>query len=395
MGDKDSITSLVPSQTGDSANPRSLAALDASKLNVTLAKTLKPLQPIETLRFGQTFSDHMIVATYDPEIGWSAPEVKPHGPITLDPACSCFHYGGNVFEGMKAYLGPDGKARLFRPDMNMRRLERSCARLALPPIDGDVVLELVKCLVNIDRRWIPKESGYSLYLRPTVISTRPDLGVRASDYAMLYILASPSGPYFEVLRPIPLLAVSKNVRAWPGGTGGHKVAGNYSPGFLPQRTAAEKGYEQILWLFGDERRVTEAGAMNFFVVVKRDDGDGVDLITAPLDGTILPGVTRASCLALASDTEFYKESSMRLHPQEMVYTMSDLEKWSSEGKLLEALAIGTAVIVGPCNRIGYEDKDIVIPTGAGMGPVGTVLRKKILDIQEGRTEWKGWGVVCS
>jgi branched-chain amino acid aminotransferase len=336
----------------------------------------------------------MIVATYDPEIGWSAPEVKPHGPITLDPACSCFQYGGNVFEGMKAYLGPDGKARLFRPDMNMRRLERSCARLALPPIDGDVVLELVKHLVNLERRWIPKESGYSLYLRPTVIATRPGLGVIASDHAMLYILASPTGPYYEVLRPVSLLAVSENVRAWPGGTGGHKVAGNYSPGFLPQRSAAEKGYEQILWLFGDDRRITEAGAMNFFVVVKRDDGDGVDLITAPLDGTILPGVTRASCLALASDPEFQKESSLCLHPKEVVYTMNDLAKWSSEGKLLEALVIGTAVIVGPCNRIGYDGKDIIIP-GAGMGPVGAALRKKILDIQEGRTEWKGWGVVCT
>jgi branched-chain amino acid aminotransferase len=121
--------------------------------------------------------------------------------------------------------------------------------------------------------------------------------------------------------------------------------------------------------------------------------EGVDLITAPLDGTILPGVTRASCLALASDPEFHKECSVRLHPQEKVYTMSDIVKWSSEGKLLEALLIGTAVIVGPCNKIGYEGQDIVIP-GVGMGPVGTAFRKKILDIQEGRTEWKGWGVIC-
>ncbi|KAG2065967.1 branched-chain amino acid aminotransferase II [Suillus decipiens] len=396
MGDKDSIiASTTPGQTGDSTNSRSLATLDVSKLNITLAKTLKPLQPVETLRFGQTFSDHMIVATHDPEIGWSIPEIKPYGPIALDPACSCFQYSGNVFEGMKAYLGPDGNARLFRPDMNMRRLERSCARLALPPIDGNVVLELIKHLVNLEKRWIPKESGYSLYLRPTVIGTRPDLAVTASDHAMLYIITSPTGPYFNAIKPISLLAVSGNVRAWPGGTGGHKVAGNYSPGFLPQRTAAEKGYDQLLWLFGDDRRITEAGAMNFFIVVKRDDGDGVDLITTPLDGTILPGVTRASCLSLAGDPEFHKEISVRLHPQEIVYTMSDLAKWSSEGKLLEALVVGTAVIVGSCNRIGYEGEDIVIPSGAVMGPVGTALRQKILDIQEGRTEWKGWGVVCA
>ncbi|KAJ8594395.1 branched-chain amino acid aminotransferase II [Rhizopogon salebrosus TDB-379] len=397
MGNKSSIASLSPvqqqSQVGDSAIQGSPAPLDASKLKITRSETLKPLQAIETLRFGKTFSDHMIVATYDPVKGWSAPEVKPHGPITLDPACSCFQYGGNVFEGMKAYLGPDGKARLFRPDMNMRRLERSIARLALPPIEGDVVLELIKRLVDIERRWIPKESGYSLYIRPTVIATRPELGVIASDHAMLYILASPTGPYFSQVKPVSLLAVSENVRAWPGGTGGHKVAGNYSPGFLPQQAATEQGYDQILWLFGEDRRITEAGAMNFFVVVKRDDEDGLDLITAPLDGTILPGVTRASCLALAGDPEFQKETSLRLHPQERVYTMSDLAKWSSEGKLLEALAIGTAVVVGPCNRIGYEGTDIIIPE-PGLGPVGTALRKKILDIQEGRTEWRGWGVVC-
>ncbi|KAG1741889.1 aminotransferase [Suillus paluster] len=404
------MASPASTQTCGSANPESPAPPDASKLKITHSKTPKPLQPVETLRFGQTFSDHMIVANYDPETGWSAPEIKPHGPITLDPSCSCFQYGGNVFEGMKAYLGPDGKARLFRPDLNMRRLERSCARLALPPIDGDAVLELIQRLVDLERRWIPKESGYSLYLRPTVIATKPGLGVMASDHAMLYILAMPTGPFYRVLKPVALFAVSENVRAWPGGTGGHKIAGNYSPGFLPQQTAAEKGYDHILWLFGDDRRITEAGAMNFFVVVKRDDGDGefqfdmfdmyhllsvegLDLITAPLDGTILPGVTRASCLALAGDPEFQKESSLRLHPQEMVYTMSDLEKWSSEGKFLEALALGTSVIIIPCNKIGYEGKDIVLP-GAGLGPVGTALRKKILDIQEGRTEWKGWGVVC-
>ncbi|OAX31346.1 D-aminoacid aminotransferase-like PLP-dependent enzyme, partial [Rhizopogon vinicolor AM-OR11-026] len=209
MGNQSSTVS--PPQMSDSTDPGSPALLDASKLKITRAGTLKPLQPIETLRFGQAFSDHMIVATHDPITGWSVPEVKPYGPIALDPASSCFQYGGNVFEGMKAYLGPDGKARLFRPDLNMRRLERSCARLALPPIDGDVVLELVKRLVEFERRWIPKESGYSLYMRPTVIATRPGLGVIASDHAILYILASPTGPYFpQGLEAVSLLAVSDN-----------------------------------------------------------------------------------------------------------------------------------------------------------------------------------------
>ncbi|KAF9221275.1 branched-chain amino acid aminotransferase II [Gyrodon lividus] len=343
-----------------------------------------------------TFTDHMAVATFDPSTGWSDPEIKPYAPLALDPASSCFQYCSNIFEGMKAYLGPDGKARLFRPELNMRRFERSAARLALPPIDGDGCLELIKRLVHTEKRWIPSLQGYSLYIRPTVIGTRPALGVTASDHAMLYVIASPCGPYFpQGLRPVSLLAISDKVRAWPGGTGGHKVGGNYSPGFLPQRVAAKQGYDQVLWLFGEEKRVTEAGAMNFFVVLTRDDGDGYDLITAPLDGTILPGVTRASCLALGSDPAFNEATGLNLHPTERPYTMQDLVEWSSQGKLAEALCIGTAAIVAAVNKIGYEGKDISVREyEVGLGPVGMALREKILAIQEGREEYEGWSVVC-
>jgi branched-chain amino acid aminotransferase len=387
----------TPYTTNESTAPdANLSRLDISKIHVTLTESPKALSAPETLRFGETFTDHMAIATFEPSTGWSDPEIKPYAPLTIDPASSCLQYCSSVFEGMKAYLGPDGKTRLFRPDLNMRRLERSASRLALPPFNGDDVLALIKRLVNIEKRWIPSLREYSLYIRPTIIGTKASLAATASDYATLCIITTPCGPYFPGgQRPVSLLAVSDNVRAWPGGTGGDKIGGNYSPGFLPQRGAANKGYDQVLWLFGDEKRVTEAGVMNFFIVVKRDDGDGYDLITAPLDGTILPGVTRASCLALASDPAFNKAASLNLHPVERTYTIDDLVQWSSQGKLAEALCIGTAAIVAAVNKIGYEGKDIkVLECEAGLGPVGMALREKILAIQEGRDEYNGWSVVC-
>ncbi|KAH7884084.1 aminotransferase [Phlebopus sp. FC_14] len=384
-------------KSNESAEPDGgVSQLDISKITIRLTDSPKDLAAPESLKFGTIFTDHMAITSFEPSKGWSAPEIKPYAPLSLDPASSCFQYSSNVFEGMKAYLGSDGKVRLFRPDLNVRRLERSAARLALPAFNGDAVLELIKRLVTIEKRWIPSISGHSLYIRPTIIGTQPVLRVAASDHAVLFVITSPCGPYFpQGLRPVSLLAVGENVRAWPGGTGGHKVGGNYSPGFLPQIIAGNQGYDQVLWLFGEDRRVTEAGGMNFFVIVKRDDGDGLDLITAPLDGTILPGVTRASILELAEDPDFQKEASLRLHPVERIFTMSDLAHWSSEGKLMEALCIGTAVVVAAVDKIGFEGKTIPLPAyEAGLGPVGMAMRKKILAIQEGRDEYKGWSVVC-
>ncbi|KAH0832270.1 aminotransferase [Lanmaoa asiatica] len=407
-----------------------LAGLDIAKLTISVTDTPRPLPDLKALPFGMSFSDHMAIASFHPASGWSPPEIKPYAPLTLDPASCCLHYCANVFEGMKVCLGPDGKARLFRPDMNMRRLERSAARLALPPIDGDAVLDLIKRLVQTEKRWIPTFPGYSLYLRPTIIGTRPGrssplpslrpthdvtltlpaLGTAASDHALLYILACPSGSYFQ--HPISLLAVSEVVRAWPGGTGEYKVGGNYAPGFLPQREAAAQGYDHVLWLFGKDRQVTEGGAMNIFVVLKRASGDGLDVITPPLDGTILPGVTRASCLTLASDPDFYASISISpspsssatattgttLHPAERTFTMADLECWSTDGTLFEVLCVGTAATVCAVHRIGFEGRNVHVPTypsdANGLGPVGKALKARILRVQEGREEYEGWGVVC-
>ncbi|KZP22076.1 branched-chain amino acid aminotransferase II [Athelia psychrophila] len=374
-----------------------LADLDVSKLTITLTDKPKPLTPPESLVFGKVMTDHMLVANFDPTTGWSSPEIKPYAPLTLDPTSSCFHYCPNVFEGMKAYLGSDGKPRLFRPKLNVARLATSAARVSLPPFDQDAMLKLIERLVVVDSRWIPAAPGYSMYIRPTIIGTRSSLGVAASDSAMIFIILTPSGPYFRTPEALSILATGESVRAWPGGTGGHKLGVNYSPGFLPQQIAAKQGYQQCLWLLGDT--VTEAGAMNFFVILKRDDGD-LDLVTPPLDGLILPGITRASCLALTaahSPAHPLPEVSgrTRIHAHERPFTMAEVQSWVARGQLLEAFGVGTAVLVAPVGRIGYQGRDIDLPKYPGvLGPVGSSLWKMLVDIQTGRVQWDDWSVIC-
>ncbi|KAI5120861.1 hypothetical protein M0805_008234 [Coniferiporia weirii] len=373
-----------------------IAELDPSRLTVNLTTSPKPIPDPSTLVFGQTFSDHMLVASFDPSTGWSAPVIQPYQSLQLDPASSCFQYCTNLFEGMKAYLGQDGIPRLFRPELNMKRMKSSAERVALPPFDTDALLALIKKLVAVDHRWIPALPGHSLYIRPTMIGTRASIGLAASTHAMIYIICSPTGPFFGVdSRRVSLYAVHDSIRAWPGGTGGYKLGINYAPTFEPQRRAAARGYMQVLWLFGEDHRITEAGAMNFFVVIKREDGE-LDLITPPLDGTILPGVTRASVLALvgahSAQTPLPGLSpTLRFHTQERVITMHELKELSAKGVLLEAFSVGTAAIVASVDRIGYDEGDIVLPE---QSPVADSLLDRIEAIQEGRFEWEGWSVKC-
>ncbi|KAK1231121.1 branched-chain-amino-acid transaminase bat2 [Marasmius sp. AFHP31] len=373
--------------------------IDPSKLTITTSETLKPIPPPETLTFGATKTDHMLVIAFDPENGWNAPEIKPYGPFSLDPCSSVFHYATSMFEGMKAYLGPDGEPLLFRPEMNMSRMEKSAERVALPPFNSQALLTLIKKLVVLEKRWIPTEPGYSLYLRPTMIGTRPSLGVTASDHALLYVICTPAGPFFKgPSTDLSLSAVNEHVRAWPGGHGGHKLAVNYGPGFGPLREANSQGYNQVLWLLGD--KITEAGAMNFFAVVKRDDGD-LDLITPPLDGTILPGVTRQSILDLANAHTEGKShlpdvpSTQKLYTHEQDLTMTYLRLWHDEGKLLETFCVGTAVIVGSVTRIGQDGKDLIIGSSQAGCPWTDAFRKRLTDIQLGKFKHEGWAVPCA
>jgi len=399
---------ILPIPQSPTNHSKGLADLDASRVVVTRAESLKPLPQIGDLVFGKNSTDHMMVATFHPKTGWSAPEIKPYGPLTLDPACSCFQYCTSVFEGIKAFPGPDGKVRLFRPKKNMERMTRSAARVALPAFNPDALLELIKLLVMIDSRWVPQSPGCSLYIRPTLIGTRPSLGVGPSDEAMLYVILSPTGPYFRTgSKPIRLLAVGEHVRSWPGGTAQYKLGINYPACFFPQQEAAKKGYQQVLWLLGDgdqdlkSMKVTEAGSMNFFVVVKREDGDGLDAITPPLDGTILPGVTRESCITLlrshsASSPLESLNPDVVVHVHETPLTVGDMYKWASEDRLLEAFGVGTAAVVSGVGAVGLDGHpDINIPEyDGGLGPVGRALYNRIGDIQQGKVEFGDWSYVC-
>eukprot|EP00291_Cryptomonas_curvata_P012767 CAMPEP_0172190546 /NCGR_PEP_ID=MMETSP1050-20130122/23177_1 /TAXON_ID=233186 /ORGANISM="Cryptomonas curvata, Strain CCAP979/52" /LENGTH=275 /DNA_ID=CAMNT_0012865439 /DNA_START=152 /DNA_END=976 /DNA_ORIENTATION=+ len=270
-----------------------------------------------TLPFGKFFTDHMLEIEWDSEKGFGVPTISPHHNLSLDPAIPALHYAVQCFEGMKAYKDSAGNIRLFRPDLNMRRFNDSCTRLSLPAFDGADMLECLKALLRLDRDWVPDRDGFSLYLRPTCIATSHTLGVQPPTRALLYAIACPVGPYFaNGFAPIRVLAESAYCRAWPGGTGANKVGSNYALGLLPQRLASAQGYSQVLWLSGEDEAVTEVGAMNIFFLWKTPDGV-VELITAPLDGIILPGVTRASILELARAWGEFRVTERR-------YTMAEV-----------------------------------------------------------------------
>ena len=296
-----------------------------------------------------------------------------------------------AFEGMKAYRDAAGKVRLFRPDMNMKRLSSSMVRLAMPPLDEAGYLACIKRLVALERSWVPDGDGFSLYLRPTVIGTQPTLGVGPSRSIKLFTICCPVGPYYpEGFKPVSIYAERDAVRAWPGGVGDRKLGGNYAPTILIQKDAAARGYSQVLWLVGKELQVTEVGTMNFFVMWTRRDGVR-ELVTAPLDGTILPGVTRDSILALARG---WGEFNVR----EARFTMGELADALREGRVEEAFGAGTAAVVSPVKSLHFDGTNFEVPLGkgsgsnVGAGPLTQRFWKELLDIQYGRKE-HAWSVV--
>jgi len=280
--------------------------------------------------------------------------------------------------------------RLFRPDMNMKRLNTSCERLFLPNFDGDQLVECIKELIRIDRDWMPEGEGYSLYIRPTAISTHPFLGVAQAQAAKIFVILSPVGPYYpEGFAPVRLYADNDNRRAWPGGIGYTKSGGNYAPTIGPQTAAAKKGYSQVLWLFGEDDEITEVGTMNMFCYWVNEDGEK-ELVTAPLDdGTILPGVTRNSILALAREWGEFKVS-------ERTFTMPQLAKALDEGRVIECFGAGTAAVVSPIEQIGYMGKDYAVPLDPSKPghPAGALTQRvwdSIVAIQYGQVEHQ-WSV---
>jgi branched-chain amino acid aminotransferase len=365
-----------------------LPGIDPSKLTVTETITPKQLVPNQDLVFGRTFTDHMLSIEWTASDGWHAPRITPYQNLSLDPATCVFHYAFECFEGMKAYKTADGSLRLFRPEKNMQRLNKSSARIALPTFDGDALTSLIGTLCSLDQRFIPSEKGYSLYLRPTMIGTQRTLGVGPPGSALLFVIASPVGPYYPTgFKAISLEATDYAVRAWPGGVGDKKLGANYAPCILPQLKAAKKGLHQNLWLFGPEEYITEVGTMNLFIALKSKTTGKPTLLTAPLDGTILEGVTRDSVLTLARE---------RLVPEgwdveERYVRMEELAEAESEGRLMEVFGAGTAAIVAPVRKISWRERmlDCGLKEGEEAGEVAMRMKGWIEGIQYGEEahEW--------
>lgn len=358
-------------------------AFKAADLQIELTKQPREKPDNNTLVFGKSFTDHMLTVEWDAEKGWSKPHIKPLQNLSIHPASSVLHYSIELFEGMKAFRGVDNKIRMFRPDLNMERMHRSAVRACLPEFDKGELAECIRKLIEVDREWVPYSDKASLYIRPTFIGTEPSLGVSRTNHALLFVIIGPVGPYFATggFNPVSLLADPKFVRAWKGGVGDCKMGGNYGPTIYVQNEALKQGCQQVLWLYGDEHAVTEVGTMNIFVYWKNEQGE-VELLTPPLDGTILPGVTRQSLLDLARQWGEFKISERGM-------TMPELVKGLQENRVKEIFGAGTACVVCPVDRILYMNQNYHIPTMENGPELAKRFLKELTDIQYGRTssEW--------
>ncbi|KAI0004424.1 branched-chain-amino-acid aminotransferase [Xylariaceae sp. FL0662B] len=368
--------------------------LDLDHTRLTITKTTSPKTPSDpsTLVFGREFTDHMLTIEWTATDGWLAPSIVPYQNLSLDPATCVFHYAFECFEGMKAYRDKHGDIRLFRPDKNMERLNKSAARIALPTVTPTALIDLIARFAKLEERFIPDERGYSLYLRPTLIGTHKTLGVGAPGSALLYVIASPVGPYYPTgFKAISLEATDYAVRAWPGGVGDKKLGANYAPCVVPQLEAASRGFQQNLWVFGPEEYVTEVGTMNLFVAIRDKETGQKELITAPLDGTILEGVTRDSVLSLARE---------KLAPEgwlvsERKITMKELHDASLDGRMIEVFGAGTAAIVSPVRKISWKGTmvDCGLSEHEESGEIALRMKGWIESRQYGDEEHE-WSHVC-
>ena len=300
---------------------------------------------------------------------WSEPRIAPYGPISLSPAASALHYGQSIFEGFKAFRQHDGGIALFRVADNLARMQRSAQRLAMPELNAAAFLEGIVELVRIDSEWVPRTEGSSLYIRPLYFGTEETLLVRPSTSYRFAVMTCPVGPYFS--QPLKLLAEETYVRAFPGGTGATKAAGNYAGSLLAAREAQEKGFHSVLWLDGPTRKfVEECGLMNIVFVI-----DGV-AVTPPLGGTILPGVTRDSILTLLRE--------MQIEVAERPISMDELLEAHKSKKLTEAFAVGTAATVAPVETIRYRTHDLTL-TVQPETSIAAKVRAKLESIRTGHS----------
>ena len=333
--------------------------------------------------FGRYFTDNMVQIRYSDDLGWHGAELLAYGSVTLDPATNSLHYGQSIFEGLKAFRRNDGSIATFRPEENARRFQRSAARLAMPPLPEELFLDSIGTLVTQDAAWVPADHEKSLYLRPFMFSTEVGLGVRAAKEYVYLLIASPAGAYFaNGVQPVSVWLSTDYIRAAPGGTGEAKFAGNYAASLLAQDTAArEHGCDQVVWLDAVERRwIEEMGGMNMFFVF--GSGPGARLVTPPLTGTLLPGVTRASLLELAGELG-YEAVEERL-------TVDDWEQGCASGEISEVFACGTAAVITPVGTVKSSTGGWTVG-GNEPGPVAMQLREHLLGIMHGtHADTHGW-----
>lgn len=321
-------------------------AISVRSIPVTRTTTSRFSEALrDSAPFGTVFSDHVLVADYA-DGAWGEPAIVPYGPMTLPPVPACAHYGQAIFEGFKAFPRAGQGAVIFRPDANHARMNRSCERMAMPEVPASLFVDGTAALVREDRRWIPAAAGSALYVRPVLFATSEPLGVRPADRYRFIIETCPVGPYFS--GAVDLLAEETYVRAFPGGTGAAKCAGNYAGSLLAAREAQAKGFHNVLWLDGIERRyVEEAGMMNVMFVI-----DGT-VVTPPLGGTILPGITRDSVLTLLRD--------MQVPVEERRIAIDEVFDAHEAGRLQAAAGVGTAATIAPIGRLRHKDREITIP----------------------------------
>jgi len=342
---------------------------------------LKPKPADESkLGFGKIFTDHFFTMKYHADRGWYDAMIEPYRPLSLAPTAMCLHYGQEIFEGLKAYRGKNDQIYLFRPYENIKRMNASAERLCMPTVDPELFMNALEKLVIIEKEWIPHTRGASLYIRPTMIATEAALGVHAANEYLFFIVVGPVGVYYpQGFSPTSMYVTDEYVRAVRGGIGNIKAAGNYAASLKASSIAMEKGFTQVLWLDAVERKyIEEVGTSNVFFLI------GDELITPPLGGSILPGVTRDSVIQIA------RKWNVRV--SERPISMDELLDASAKGNLKESFASGTAAIVSPIGKMSFKEREIII-NNEKTGVLTEKLYNEILQIQYGEKDDPfGWRV---
>lgn len=347
--------------------------MGTTKITITEVEERKAKPKDHELGFGQHFTDHMFIMDYGVNKGWYDPRIVPYQPLTLDPASMVFHYGQTVFEGLKAYITAHDDINLFRPIQNIKRLNRSNDRMCIPHVDEDIALTAIKEIVKLEKEWIPKTPGTSLYIRPFIVATEPFLGVSPSKQYKFIIILSPVGAYYkEGINPVKIAVENEYIRAIRGGTGEAKTAGNYAGSLIAQKKVNQAGYAQALWLDGLEKKyIEEVGSMNVFFKINGE------VITPVLNGSILAGITRQSVMELLTH--------WGVSVTEKKIALDDIKEAYYNGSLEEAFGSGTAAVISPIGEFALENETLVV-NDRQTGPLAKRLYDTLTGIQYGDIE---------